>query len=109
MARIQSGVRGVNAHPGGGPGTVFGGVKRSGLGVEGGEDIGARTTLFSLTNDLLIWKDIIFNFFLISEFAKTGLGQTSVRKLRKERVSRFRRAEWLRPPSGWRLVLPRGW
>jgi hypothetical protein len=84
-------------------------VKQSGLGVEGGEDIGARTTLFSFTDDLLIWKETIFNFFLISEFAKTGLGQTSVRKLRKERVSRFRRAQGLRPPSGWRLVLPKGW
>ena len=35
-AKIQSGVRGVNAHPGGGPGTPFGGVKQSGIGVEGG-------------------------------------------------------------------------
>ena len=41
-ARIQSGVRGVNAHPGGGPGTVFGGVKQSGLGVEGGGHIGLK-------------------------------------------------------------------
>ena len=31
--KIQSGVRGVNAHPGGGPGTPFGGVKQSGIGV----------------------------------------------------------------------------
>ena len=66
-ARIQSGVRGVNAHPGGGPGTVrhpcghpfslaatqhlfslgqvFGGVKQSGLGVEGGGDIGLKEFL----------------------------------------------------------------
>ena len=69
QARIQSGVRGVNAHPGGGPcvmqqvptlwlvvctllcahfgvytcrGTVFGGVKQSGLDVEGGGDIGLK-------------------------------------------------------------------
>lgn len=41
-ARIQAGVRGVNAHPGGGPGTTFGGVKQSGLGVEGGGKIGLK-------------------------------------------------------------------
>ncbi len=43
-AQIQSGVRGVNAHPGGAPDrtTVFGGVKQSGLGVEGGGQIGLK-------------------------------------------------------------------
>ena len=38
-ARIQAGVRGVNAHPGGGPGTPFGGVKQSGIGREGGGQV----------------------------------------------------------------------
>jgi len=41
-ARIQAGVRGVNAHPGGGPGTPFGGVKQSGIGREGGGTIGLK-------------------------------------------------------------------
>lgn len=41
-ARIQSGVKGVNAHPGGGPGTPFGGVKQSGIGREGGGAIGLK-------------------------------------------------------------------
>jgi len=41
-ARIQSGVKGVNAHPGGGPGTPFGGVKQSGIGREGGGTIGLK-------------------------------------------------------------------
>lgn len=41
-SRIQSGVRGVNAHPGGGPGTPFGGVKASGIGREGGGKIGLK-------------------------------------------------------------------
>jgi acyl-CoA reductase-like NAD-dependent aldehyde dehydrogenase len=41
-AQIQSGVRGVNAHPGGGPGTTFGGIKQSGIGVEGGGKIGLK-------------------------------------------------------------------
>ena len=37
-SKIQSGVRGVNAHPGSKPGaTPFGGVKQSGNGREGGE------------------------------------------------------------------------
>lgn len=35
-SRIQAGVKGVNAHPGSGPGTPFGGVKQSGIGREGG-------------------------------------------------------------------------
>jgi len=35
-------VRGVNAHPGGGPGTPFGGVKQSGIGVEGGGQLGLK-------------------------------------------------------------------
>ena len=41
-ARIQAGVRGVNSHPGGGPGTPFGGVKQSGIGREGGGTIGLK-------------------------------------------------------------------
>lgn len=41
-AQIQSGVKGVNAHPGGGPGTPFGGVKQSGIGREGGGTIGLK-------------------------------------------------------------------
>merc|ERR1719161_1227279 len=41
-ARLQSGVKGVNAHPGGGPGTPFGGVKQSGIGREGGGQIGLK-------------------------------------------------------------------
>ena len=35
-------MRGVNAHPGGGPGTPFGGVKQSGIGVEGGGQLGLK-------------------------------------------------------------------
>ena len=41
-AKLQAGVRGVNAHPGGGPGTPFGGVKQSGIGREGGGQIGLK-------------------------------------------------------------------
>jgi len=41
-AQLQSGVKGVNAHPGGGPGTPFGGVKQSGIGREGGGTIGLK-------------------------------------------------------------------
>jgi succinate-semialdehyde dehydrogenase / glutarate-semialdehyde dehydrogenase len=41
-ARLQAGVRGVNQHPGGGPGTPFGGVKQSGIGREGGGQIGLK-------------------------------------------------------------------
>ena len=40
--RLDTGVRGVNAHPGGGPGTPFGGVKQSGIGVEGGGELGLK-------------------------------------------------------------------
>lgn len=32
----------MNAHPGGGPGTPFGGVKQSGIGVEGGGQLGLK-------------------------------------------------------------------
>ena len=35
-------MRGVNAHPGGGPGTPFGGIKQSGIGVEGGGQLGLK-------------------------------------------------------------------
>lgn len=35
-------MRGVNSHPGGGPGTPFGGVKQSGIGREGGGQIGLK-------------------------------------------------------------------
>mmetsp|Transcript_32166 Transcript_32166/g.72980 ORF Transcript_32166/g.72980 Transcript_32166/m.72980 type:complete len:528 (-) Transcript_32166:14-1597(-) len=41
-ARLQSGVKGVNAHPGSGPNTPFGGVKQSGIGREGGGSIGLK-------------------------------------------------------------------
>eukprot|EP01043_Picozoa_sp_COSAG02_P051603 COSAG02_NODE_5454_length_4303_cov_5.503330_4_plen_94_part_00 len=41
-AKLQAGVRGVNSHPGGGPGTPFGGVKQSGIGREGGGTIGLK-------------------------------------------------------------------
>ena len=42
-SKIQSGVRGVNAHPGSKPGaTPFGGVKQSGIGVEGAGKLGLK-------------------------------------------------------------------
>ena len=41
-SKIQSGMRGVNAHPGSGPNTPFGGVKQSGIGVEGAGKLGLK-------------------------------------------------------------------
>lgn len=41
-AKIQSGMRGVNAHPGSGPNTPFGGIKQSGIGVEGAGKLGLK-------------------------------------------------------------------
>jgi len=40
--QIQAGIKGVNSHPGGGPGTPFGGIKQSGIGHEGGGTIGLK-------------------------------------------------------------------
>ena len=41
-SKIQSGMRGVNAHPGSGPNTPFGGIKQSGIGVEGAGKLGLK-------------------------------------------------------------------